>query len=228
MEEQVGPSREEQVYELLVVLFLIVPSVVLSLFAFGPSQVGFVLLALATIFRDLALVALILFFLWRNGEPLARIGWTGHQIATNVILGLILSPIVILGIGLLNSLLRAAGLSGPSPAAASLVPHGPGEIALAVILVIVVAVSEETIFRGYMIARLAATSRSMAFAVVVSSGIFAIGHGYEGTAGLTAVGVMGLVFALLLVWRRSLVAPVVIHFANDFLAIVVAPLLGLM
>ncbi len=227
MEDRIEPTREEQALELLVFLFLIVPSIVLSLFAFGTGQVNFVLLALSTIFRDLALVCLILFFLWRNGETGERIGWTTRDIPANVALGLALSPAVLFGAGLLDALLRFLGLSGPSSLGrALLVPHGSSEILLAFFLVVVVAASEETIFRGYLIARLAGISRSAPLAVIVSSAIFSIGHGYEGTAGLVTVGIMGLVFALLLVWRKSLVAPTIIHFVNDFVGIVLIPLLG--
>ncbi len=165
MEDRIEPTREEQALELLVFLFLIVPSIVLSLFAFGTGQVNFVLLALSTIFRDLALVCLILFFLWRNGETGERIGWTTRDIPANVALGLALSPAVLFGAGLLDALLRFLGLSGPSSLGrALLVPHGSSEILLAFFLVVVVAVSEETIFRGYLIARLAGISRSVPLA----------------------------------------------------------------
>ena len=55
----------------------------------------------------------------------------------------------------------------------------------------------------------------------------AVGHGCEGSAGLVTVGVMGAVFALVYLWRRSLVAPIVMHFLQYFLSIVLLPLLGL-
>jgi membrane protease YdiL (CAAX protease family) len=38
---------------------------------------------------------------------------------------------------------------------------------------------------------------------------------------------MGLIFALIFDWRRSLVAPMVIHFLQDFTVIVLLPLLAL-
>jgi len=41
------------------------------------------------------------------------------------------------------------------------------------------------------------------------------------------VGGMGLVFALVYLWRGSLVAPIVMHFLQDFIGIVLAPWLGL-
>ena len=98
---------------------------------------------------------------------------------------------------------------------------------LAALLVTVVAVAEETIFRGYLLLRFPAVLRSTTGSLLLSSAIFAVGHGYEGSAGLVTIGVMGAVFALVYLWRRSLVAPIVMHFLQDFLSIVLLPLLGL-
>ncbi|MGE5619969.1 MAG: lysostaphin resistance A-like protein [Sphingomonadaceae bacterium] len=227
MQNHAEPSREEQTLELLVFLFLIVPSIVLSLFSLGTPQVGFVLLAISTIFRDLALVALIAFFLWRNGESPGRIGWTSQSLGTNLLLGVLLFPVVLIGAAALGALLRSLGLSGPAESTPSfLLPRGYAEVALGIVLVAVVAVSEETIFRGYLITRLVGVTGSTTLAVIVSSVIFSLGHGYEGTAGIVAVGAMGLVLALLFVWRRSLVAPTTIHFLNNFVGIVLLPLGG--
>jgi len=57
--------------------------------------------------------------------------------------------------------------------------------------------------------------------------IFSLGHGYEGSSGVVTVGAMGLLFAWVYLWRQSLVAPMVMHFLQDFTGIVLAPLLGL-
>jgi membrane protease YdiL (CAAX protease family) len=98
-------------------------------------------------------------------------------------------------------------------------------LALAVVLVIVVAISEETIFRGYLIRRLRTATGNTTAAVLLAAVVFALGHGYEGSLGMITVGVMGLIFSLIYLWRQSLVAPMVLHFLQDFLAIVVAPYL---
>ena len=98
---------------------------------------------------------------------------------------------------------------------------------MASLLVIVVAIAEETMFRGYLILRLKAVTASPAAAVVLSAVIFALGHGYEGTAGVVTVGVMGLVFALIYLWRKSLIAPIVMHFLQDFISIILLPVLGI-
>lgn len=200
---------------------------ILSFFAFKQGTAGFILVAIATIFRDLALVSLIAFFLWRNREPISRLGWTIRSAHKEIALGVALFIPLLAITSYLDNLLRAAGLSTlPKPLAGFLTPAGPGQFVLAFVLVAVVAVAEETIFRGYLILRLQSLTGSAAAAAVLSAIIFCFGHGYEGAAGVITVGVMGLAFAGVYLWRRSLVAPIVMHFLQDFLAIIVVPLLA--
>ena len=60
-------GQKEQFWEVLVFLFLIVPSMALSFFVLRQGTLGFVFTAFVVMLRDLAMVSLILFFLWRNG-----------------------------------------------------------------------------------------------------------------------------------------------------------------
>lgn len=225
---EVRPKRREQLFELLVFLFLILPSMVISFFMVRQGYAGFVLTAVATIVRDLSLVSLIFFFIWRNGEAPSRLGWTRRNFWGEVWLGAVLFIPFTLGTGLLVRALESAGLSAPStPLPSYLAARGIGEFVLAGILVAIVAVTEETIFRGYMILRFRTVTANLFAAAVISSVIFSIGHGYEGAAGILTVGVMGFIFALVYIWRRSLTAPMVMHFLQDFIGIVLMPLLGI-
>lgn len=218
------PGRTEQLAEVLVFLFLTVPSMALSFYlVYSPlPHAGFALTAVMIMLRDLGLVALISYFLWRNGEPMSRIGWRWDNAVREVLLGVVLfAPFFCFNLWI-ATLFRHLGLSQAPPGSeAFLEPHGPGQLALAVVLVAVVAVTEETIFRGYLLLRLSAVSRSVVFAVVISSLVFSIGHGYEGAAGVATVSLMGVIFALIYVWRGSLGAPMTMHFLQDFVVIVV-------
>jgi len=227
MPERDQAARKEQAVEVALFLFLIVPSMVLSLFVVRRGNLSFVLAAVATIFRDLGLVSLILFFLWRNGENVERIGWSFRRAVIEAALGAALFIPFVFGAALLERGLLRLGLSRPAtPMPSFLEASGAAEFLLAAGLVAVVAVTEETIFRGYLLLRFKTLLRSPALAVLLSSVIFSLGHGYEGSAGLVTVGVMGAVFAVIYLWRRSLVAPIVMHFLQDFLSIVLLPLLG--
>jgi membrane protease YdiL (CAAX protease family) len=218
----------EQFVEVSVFLFLIVPSMALSFFAVKQGSLSFALVAIATILRDLALVSLIVFFLWRNGEPIDRIGWTFRNVQADIALGIGVFILLFFGSSLLESALKAAGLSTPStPLPSFLADKIAAESLLASFMVVVVAFGEETIFRGYLILRFRAITGSSTAAILLSAGLFSLGHGYEGSAGVITVGVMGLLFALVYVWRQSLVAPMVMHFLQDFISIVLIPMLGM-
>jgi membrane protease YdiL (CAAX protease family) len=218
--------RREEFLELGVFLLLIVPTMALSFLAVRGGQLPFPVVATATISRDLGLVALVFFFLFRNGESRTAVGWTGRGVVREIALGLVLFVPLLVGAQVLESTLRSAGLSAPSSPAPELVPvPDMGEMLLAIVLVTVVAVSEEIIFRGYILLRLSHLFGRRG-AVVLSAIVFSIGHGYEGSAGVVTVGVVGLVLALVYLRRRSLVAPMVMHFLLDFLPIVLVPLLN--
>jgi membrane protease YdiL (CAAX protease family) len=193
-----------------------------------PSDRGrlqFPLVAFATISRDLGLIALIFFFLYRNREGLAAIGWSGRHARREVALGAGLFVPLFISAQLLDNVLRSAGLSGSSSALPDLVPS-PNfvDLLLALVLVVVVAVSEEVIFRGYLLLRFSQLFRASGPAVIMSAFVFSVGHGYEGTSGVITVGMIGLILGLVYLWRQSLVAPMVMHFLLDLVAIVIVPL----
>jgi uncharacterized protein len=217
--------RKRHLLEVLVFLFLIVPSLVLSFLAPQQLKAGFNLVAWGTILRDLSLVCLLAYLLWRDGEPMARLGWHARDLSKEVAIGLLLFFPLLAGTSFLEQYLRTIGFSGqPKSLGGFLTPQTAPQFALAFLLVLVVAVAEETIFRGYLILRFEFLTRSRIAAVLLSSAIFSVGHGYEGTAGVATVGVLGLAFAAVYLWRRSLVAPIVMHFMQDFIAIIAIPL----
>ena len=125
-------SRTEELVEVSVFLFLIVPSMALSFFAVKQGNLSFVLVAFATILRDLALVSLILIFLWRNGQPINWIGWTFRNARKEIALGIGLYIPLFLAVGLFENALRIAGLSVPStPLPSFMAARGMVEFSLA-------------------------------------------------------------------------------------------------
>ena len=81
-------SWKEQYIELLVFLFLIAPSMLFSFFIGKVGSINFVLTAYASILREVALVSLILYFLWRNGENIDSIGCRLKGINKEIALGI--------------------------------------------------------------------------------------------------------------------------------------------
>ncbi len=215
-------GRVEYLIEVIVFLFLIVPSMLLSFFALKSATLSFLFVASSAITRDLGLLCLVLFFAWRNGEPLGLFGWTGKNLWRDAAIGLLLFMPFTAAIGYIEGTLQSAGLSAPSAMPSFLMPAGRAQTFLAFILVAVAAFAEEGIFRGYLIRRLSLITGSVPAAIVISSFIFSMGHGYEGSAGLITVGITGAVLAVIYLWRKSLAAPIVLHFLQDFVSIIVS------
>jgi membrane protease YdiL (CAAX protease family) len=219
-------DKREQTIEVAVFLFLIGPSLALSFFAGAETNIGFVLEAFATILRDLSLLALILFFLWRNRETIGHIGWTIQHVWQDIAIGAVLFVPMFFGTAQLDRFLSSLGFSSPTAPLPSLEPsRSTPEMLLALVLVIIVALTEESIFRGYLLLRFEAIIGSPFWSVLLAAVVFSLGHGYEGTAGVVTVGTMGLALCLVYLWRKSLVAPFTMHFLQDLVAIVLVPLL---
>jgi membrane protease YdiL (CAAX protease family) len=202
---------------------------VMSFFVVSEGSVSFPFLAIATTVRDVSLLSLICYFIWRSREGFHSLGWTFAHGWREIIFGIVLFVPVFFTAGLLEDALRQAGFSAPAtPLPALENVQGTGEIILAFLLVCVVAVAEETIFRGYLLLRFQKGLQMASFsAALLSAVIFSLGHGYEGTSGVITVGYIGLCFALVYQWRGSLVAPMIMHFLQDFFGIVLSPLLGM-
>lgn len=213
---------KEYLIEVTVFLILIVPSMLISFFALKEAAVSFLLVASSAIVRDTGLMCLVLFFAWRNGEPFGLFGWTKKNLWQDISIGVLLFIPFTGGIGYLEGALRRAGLSAPAGVPKFLQPSGKAETLLALALVTIVAIAEEGIFRGYLIRRFNSITGSVPAAIVISSAVFSLGHGYEGGAGLVTVAVTGAVLAIIYLWRKSLTAPIVLHFLQDFVSIVVS------
>ncbi len=219
-----NPSRRQQSIEVSVFLLLIVPAMFLSLATVRPERLDFPLVALSSTLSDIAMVALVLYFIWCNREGFPSIGWVTRDLGREVAVGGLLFIPFFIGVGLVARMFEIAGLSAPPGLPTFLLPHGLSQMAGAVVFLTVVAVSEETIFRGYLIRRFWAVTGSRTAAIILSSAVFAIGHGYEGSAGVATVGMMGVAFSIVYLWRGSLVAPITMHFLQDVISLLLPAL----
>lgn len=216
-------TRRAYLLETTVFLLILVPWMGLASVASRPEELSFPLVAGAIVFHDIALTALALYLVWRNGEGLAAVGWSRRGWGREMLVGAALFVPLLLGIAALDALLRAAGLAEPVRPPDYLLPRSGSDYALAVVLLVTVAVAEETVFRGYLLRRFSQATGSTTLAVVLSSVLFALGHGYQGSLGIIAVGAIGVVFAVVYLKRGSLVAPMVMHFIQNFLGLIVTP-----
>lgn len=93
-----------------------------------------------------------------------------------------------------------------------------------VALVVTVALCEEIIYRGFVIA---AVSRgaldSSILGAFISSLLFAIAHAYQGRRGVMVTLVIGLIFAGARLWTGSLIPGIAAHLTADLVAGLAAP-----
>jgi uncharacterized protein len=85
-----------------------------------------------------------------------------------------------------------------------------------ILLVLRAAITEEVIYRGYLIEKVRQLWKSTTAAVILSVAAFTYSHlGGWGPVQLIAVGGGGLVFALLYIWRKDLPSNMIAHFLAD-------------
>lgn len=220
------PNIHKQNLELAVFLLFIVPSMVLSFFITPKGDANFIITSIAVIMRDLALVSLVLYFVWRNHESFALLGLRVRDPSQEISLGFLLFIPFFYGASFLGKFLVRIGLHAPKTTSLPFeITNGIGDLIVATLMVIVVALSEEIIFRGYLILRIQGATASTFWAVIFSTIVFSLGHGYEGSAGVVTVGFMGLTFSLIYLWRGNLITAITMHFLQDFVSIVLIPIL---
>lgn len=216
-------ERRGYLFEIVVFFLVLLPWMGFTAIGAPSEDLSFPLVAATVMLHDVALTALVLYFVWRTGEGIGAVGWLRAGAGREALIGIALFVPLFLGIGLIEALLRSAGFAEPIEPPDYLLPRGGSEYVIAIAMLLVVAVSEETVFRGYLLRRFSQISGSRVAAVVISSVIFALGHGYQGSLGIIAVGIIGLAFAIVYLNRGSLVAPMVMHFIQNFIGLIVAP-----
>jgi membrane protease YdiL (CAAX protease family) len=186
-----------------------------------PSGVG--QLALFVCVKTAIVLAVIVSLLRANGERLADLGFSRRALGQAWIRGSVLAVGVFLfGNGLVNSLLAAVGVSGSgtSPTVIALFRE-PRELPLWVFCAVVGGGFNEELVRAFILTRFAQAFGpwGLAFAVVVDSIEFGMGHLYQGVAGAMTAGLMGLVFALIFLHRRRVADAMVAHAGFDLLGV---------
>ncbi len=144
-----GTDRRRDLFEVLVFLFFIVPSMILSFFALEGGKPNSPILSCSLIFNDLAYISLIAFFLWRNGELFTNIGWKFDGMKKEAALGVGLFLPLMVCVSLIERGFQHLGLSSHMNHLPDFLSFsGSGETLLVCVLIIVVAIAEETIFRA--------------------------------------------------------------------------------
>lgn len=93
-----------------------------------------------------------------------------------------------------------------------------------VALVCTVAVCEELIYRGFVQYVFQDVAGRVVVGIILSAVFFALAHFYQGRRGLVSTFAVGLIFAVIRSWTRSLIPPISAHFVADLTVGLLAPI----
>lgn len=201
----------------------------------GPMAVGeLVLFPLTAEFSGLAEIPFWIGHLWLSLAVLLAIVvyWERESLAS---IGVAQPTLVDAGIGIggfvvgvivfaaLEPLLAMAGLQNPNSGQALLSQPLPIVLASAISAGIV----EEVLFRGYPIERLTELTGNVLLAAAIPLAIFTAIHvPLWGIGATLQIGAWSVVVTGVYLWRRTLVAPIIMHLLNDIVGFVILPALS--
>ena len=162
--------------------------------------------------------------MWYTNVPAAAFGVAVESLSTTAVAtGLAFGVVLYLLSDLSVQGLRRLGIEPPTELREALAAETPGGWAVLLVVVLpVIAVFEELLFRGAMIGALSVgVDLPLWLLVVVSSVAFGVGHSAQGRAGMVVTSLLGLGLAVVFVWTESLLVVVVAHYVINALEFVV-------
>ena len=96
-----------------------------------------------------------------------------------------------------------------------LLPRTSAEIILWLLVAISAGVAEEIAFRGYLQRQFAALTGNQWIALVIQALLFGVSHGYQGVEATLRITLLGLIFGIFAITRRSLRPGIIAHTWTD-------------
>jgi membrane protease YdiL (CAAX protease family) len=166
-----------------------------------------------TLCDTVVLIALIAVLLRAHGERLRDLIAGSRGVPREAALGIILVPILFVGVGVMVMLLRRFvpwTHNVPSNPFERLM-QTPGEAGIFAIVVIVAGGLREEVQRAFLLTRFERWLGGPFVGLVLVSVAFGAGHILQGWDAAIATGLLGAAWGLLYLRRRSAVAPIVSH-----------------
>jgi uncharacterized protein len=189
--------------------------------ASGSPSLPFVATLLLT--DTVVLVALMVGISWIHGDRVSDL-WIGHRpIVREALLGLSFVPAIVLVVALLLAGMRAAAPwlhNVPDNPLEGLAAGGTPDAILFGLVAIIAGGVREELQRAFLLTRFERHLGGTTVGVVVLTVAFGLGHLLQGWDAGIATGLLGLMWAVMYVRRRSSVAPVVSHAGFNSLEIV--------
>ena len=103
----------------------------------------------------------------------------------------------------------------PAPTASYHLPGGFAEISLWILLSVSAGICEEIVFRGYLQQQFHAATHSIIAAVILQGAVFGLAHSYQGWKQVLVIAALGILYGVLVAWRRNLRASMIAHAWSD-------------
>lgn len=100
-----------------------------------------------------------------------------------------------------------------------LLPHGKAEMSLWIVMALSAGFCEELIFRGYLQRQISDLADSAVAAVLLQALLFGLAHGYQGIKNMTLISVLGVLYGILVFFRKSLIPGMLAHAASDIISV---------
>jgi membrane protease YdiL (CAAX protease family) len=220
------PLRLRRTFELLVVFLLTLIPASLSGFVGSDAQgLSFKVHCALFIFRSAQWTALLLYLMWRSGEPWSVFGIQRPTIGDSIKAIAILFAIIVLGVAL------ALAISPFRPELheekrvpleyLNWLPFPKTSIDWLLLLLtcLCIGFSEELLVRCFLLVRLEQLFKSAWAGIVLSSVLFGLGHSYKSFLGALGTGLLSVLYGIAFVRWRRLWPLVLAHAIQDFLAL---------
>ena len=136
---------------------------------------------------------------------------TPRTVAIDLLVGAVVLALFIGAEWLLGRLLGAGDQAGAQP----LLVRRAEEIPLWILLSLSAGIVEEFVFRGYLQRQLGILLGSRWAGLLAQALLFGVSHGYQGGVQMLKISLLGLLFGLAALLRRSLVPGMAAHAAAD-------------
>lgn len=126
--------------------------------------------------------------------------------------------VLFIAIELVGSVLFHALGSSAGKVASVLLPHAVWELPVWAGVAASAGFCEEFIFRGYLQEQSKRLTGSVGAAIVIQAIFFGFGHGYQGWASMLTIVLIGVMFGIVAMMRKSLAPTMLAHGWADFIA----------
>jgi membrane protease YdiL (CAAX protease family) len=171
---------------------------------------------------DTVVVTFMIFvFLRASGESVRQVFLGGHAVKNEILFGLILIPVVLIGIGILAGGLRAAfpGLHNVKVSPFDAFTDTPMHAALFIFVVVVAGGFREELARGFLLHRFDQRLGGIWVGQAIYTVVFGALHVIQGWDAALTVGALGFFWGWLYIKRRSVGASMVNHAGFDALQV---------